>query len=120
MLSRESEGRWRPFTYEEIAARDKASLDIFWLRDESLEDSATLPEPHVLAEEIAEDLRAALDEIEDVLADLPETLNRPPLISPIDRPEGRFIPVPDEIPLSHRLRSHYWHPLSTIKHCCSG
>lgn len=77
------QGRWRPFSYEEIIGRDKASLDIFWLRDESLEDSATLPEPHVLAEEIAEDLRAALDEIEDVLADLQK---RATLTSPIVRP----------------------------------
>ena len=38
------EGRWRAFTYEEIAARDKCSLDIFWLKDESLEDSSKLPE----------------------------------------------------------------------------
>jgi type I restriction enzyme M protein len=58
------------YTFEEIAARDKCSLDIFWLRDESLEDSANLPEPHVLAEEIADDLRAALEQIESVLADL--------------------------------------------------
>ena len=47
-----------------------ARLDIFWLRDESLEDSANLPEPHVLAEEIADDLRAALEQIEDVLMDI--------------------------------------------------
>ena len=67
-----SEGRWRAYSYEEIASRDKASLDIFWLRDESLEDSANLLEPHVLAEEIADDLRAALEQIEDVLADLQE------------------------------------------------
>jgi type I restriction enzyme M protein len=40
------------------------------LRDESIEDSANLPEPHVLAEEIADDLRASLEQIEDVLADL--------------------------------------------------
>ena len=39
------EGRWRVFTYEEIVARDKCSLDIFWLKDESLEDSSKLPEP---------------------------------------------------------------------------
>jgi len=64
------DGRWRPYTYEELASRDKASLDIFWLRDESLEDSANLPEPHVLAAEIAEDLRAALEQIEDILGDL--------------------------------------------------
>ncbi len=45
-------------------------LDIFWLKDESLEDSANLPDPHVLAEEIAEDLRASLEQIEGVLGDL--------------------------------------------------
>jgi len=64
------EGRWRAFTYEELLARDKLSLDLFWLRDESLEDSANLPDPDVLAEEIAEDLRAALEQIEEVLEDL--------------------------------------------------
>jgi len=64
------DGRWRPFTYEEIIARDKVSLDVFWLRDESLEDSAGLPEPHLLAQEIADDLRSALAQIEDILGDL--------------------------------------------------
>jgi type I restriction enzyme M protein len=43
-----------------LIARDKANLDIFWLRDDSLEDSASLPDPDVLAAEIMEDLRAAL------------------------------------------------------------
>ncbi len=28
-----SNGRFRAYTYDEIAARDKVSLDIFWLRD---------------------------------------------------------------------------------------
>lgn len=46
------------------------SLDRFWLRDESLEDAANLPEPHLLAQEIADDLRSALAQIEDVLGDL--------------------------------------------------
>lgn len=64
------DGRWRVYTYDEILARDKVSLDLFWLRDESLEDSAALPEPHVLAQEIADDLRSALEEIESVLGDL--------------------------------------------------
>ncbi|KIG11985.1 hypothetical protein DB30_02231 [Enhygromyxa salina] len=41
-----------------------------WLRDESLKDSANLPDPHVLAEKIADDLRAALGQFEDVLSDL--------------------------------------------------
>ena len=66
------EGRWRALTYKEILERDKTSLDFSWLRDESLEDSANLPDPDVLAEEIAEDLRASLAQIEDILADLEE------------------------------------------------
>jgi type I restriction enzyme M protein len=64
------DGRWRAYGYDEIVARDKASLDIFWLRDESLEDSAGLPDPHVLAAEIADDLRASLEQIEDILGEL--------------------------------------------------
>jgi type I restriction enzyme M protein len=58
----EREGRGRRFEYEGILVRDEVSLDLFWLRDESLEDSANLPEPEVLAQEIAHDLRAALEE----------------------------------------------------------
>ena len=50
------------FTYDELLARDKVNLDIFWLRDESLEDSASLPDPDVLAAEIVEDLQAALEQ----------------------------------------------------------
>jgi len=64
------DGRWRSYSYDEIVARDKLSMDLFWLRDESLEDSASLPEPHALAQEIADDLRSALAQIEDVLGDL--------------------------------------------------
>jgi type I restriction enzyme M protein len=64
------DGRWRSYAYEEVIARDKVSLDLFWLRDDSLEDSANLPEPQVLAQEIADDLRAALEQIEDALSDL--------------------------------------------------
>ena len=64
------DGRWRSYAYDEILVRDKVSLDLFWLRDESLEDSASLPEPHLLAQEIADDLRSALAQIEDVLGDL--------------------------------------------------
>lgn len=50
--------------------RDKASLDIFWLKDESLEDSANLPDPDIMAEEIVEDLQAALDQFAAINADL--------------------------------------------------
>lgn len=64
------DGRWRKYGYDELIARDKASLDIFWLRDESLEDGANLPDPDVIAAEIVEDLRAALEEFELIYADL--------------------------------------------------
>ena len=50
--------RFRRFTYDELTQRDKANLDIFWLRDESLEDSENLPPPDQIAAEIMEDLRA--------------------------------------------------------------
>lgn len=50
--------------------RDKVSLDIFWLRNESLEDSANLPEPDLLAAEIMEDLQAALEQFAQITADL--------------------------------------------------
>ncbi len=55
-----------------ITNRDKASLDIFWLRDESLEDSANLPDPHVIAVEIVEDLESALEQITSILGELDE------------------------------------------------
>lgn len=69
------EGRWRPYGYDEIIGRDKVSMDLSWLRDESLEDSAGLPDPHILAQEIADDLRSALAQIEDVLGDLEQRAN---------------------------------------------
>ncbi len=66
------EGRWRSYTYDELVARDKASLDVFWLKDEALEESRNLPAPEVIAAEIVEDLRAALDEFEQIAASLGE------------------------------------------------
>lgn len=66
------EGRWRCFTYDEIAKRDKLNLDIFWLRDKSLEDAESLPDPDVLAQEIAEDLQAALEQFASIAAELKE------------------------------------------------
>jgi len=62
--------RFKSFTYEELIQRDKASLDIFWLKDESLEDSANLPGPDVLAREIAENLDAALQQFASITEDL--------------------------------------------------
>ena len=67
---RKETDRLKAFTYDELVKRDKASLDIFWLKDESLEDSANLPDPDVIAAEIVEDLQAALDEFALIAADL--------------------------------------------------
>jgi type I restriction enzyme M protein len=64
------DGRWRVYDYEELVARDKASLDIFWLRDDSLADSDNLPPPAEIAREIIEDLEAALEQFRLIEADL--------------------------------------------------
>jgi len=56
--------------YDEIVQRDKASLDLFWLRDESLEDSDHLPAPEIIAAEIVEDLEAALAQFAEISASL--------------------------------------------------
>ena len=61
---RQETERFKRYTYEELLSRDKVSLDLFWLRDESLEDIDNLPAPAVLAAEIAEDLQSALTEIQ--------------------------------------------------------
>ena len=68
-------GRWRSFSYEELLERDKLNLDIFWLRDESLEDSENLPEPEVLAAEIVEDLHAALEAFQAIAQELESSGN---------------------------------------------
>ena len=70
---REESERFKRFTYDELLARDKVSLDIFWLRDDSLTDTDDLPPPAVLAAEIAEDLQAALEEIQALAERLAST-----------------------------------------------
>ncbi len=64
------DGRWRPFSFDEIARRDKLNLDIFWIKDQSLEDAENLPEPDVIAQEIADDLQAALEQFAAIAAEL--------------------------------------------------
>jgi type I restriction enzyme M protein len=64
------EGRWRKFSVEEILARDKTSLDIFWIKDKSLADLDNLPEPDVLADEIIENLQSALESFQELKARL--------------------------------------------------
>ena len=62
--------RFRSFAYDDLLKRDKVNLDIFWLKDESLEESANLPAPGVIAEEITEDLEAALEQFATIAEDL--------------------------------------------------
>jgi type I restriction enzyme M protein len=64
------EGRWRKYSYEEIIARDKTSLDITWLKDKSLADLDNLPDPDVLAEEIIENLEAGLASFQQIIEGL--------------------------------------------------
>jgi type I restriction enzyme M protein len=62
--------RFKCFNYDDLVKRDKVNLDIFWLKDESLEDSANLPAPDVIAAEIVEDLEAALEQFAEIAGDL--------------------------------------------------
>ena len=62
--------RFHSFSYEELLQRDKVSLDLIWLRDDSLEDSSDLPPPEVIAAEIVEDLEGALAEFAQIAASL--------------------------------------------------
>ncbi|HEX2750348.1 MAG TPA: N-6 DNA methylase, partial [Verrucomicrobiales bacterium] len=66
---KESE-RFKAFTYDDLLKRDKVNLDIFWLKDEALEESANLPAPEVIAREIMEDLEAALEQFAAITDDL--------------------------------------------------
>jgi type I restriction enzyme M protein len=68
--ARQETERFRRFGYDELAQRDKLNLDIFWLKDDSLEDLGSLPEPDVLAAEIVENLEAALEQFRSVTLEL--------------------------------------------------
>ena len=56
--------------YEGLLQRDKVSLDIFWLKDEGLEDTENLPDPDVLAGRIVENLQAALEQFSSIYEEL--------------------------------------------------
>jgi len=66
---KESE-RFKAFTYDELIKRDKVNLDIFWLKDDALEESANLPAPEIIAQEITDDLEAALEQFATIAEDL--------------------------------------------------
>lgn len=67
---REENERFKPYTYEDLMKRDKTNLDIFWLEDESLEDTKNLPDPDILAQEITENLQAALEQFSEIYENL--------------------------------------------------
>jgi len=58
--------RFKKFTYNEIVLRDKTSLDIFWLKDNSLTDLDNLPDPDVLVEDIIENLESSLESLREI------------------------------------------------------
>lgn len=62
--------RFKCFTYNELIKRDKTSLDIFWLKDESIEDTENLPNLDELAQEIVDNLEAALEQFKGILEEL--------------------------------------------------
>jgi type I restriction enzyme M protein len=62
--------RFKSFAYEDLLKRDKVNLDIFWLKDEALEESANLPAPEIIAQDISDDLEAALEQFQTIAEDL--------------------------------------------------
>ncbi|WP_103028027.1 type I restriction-modification system subunit M [Salinibacter altiplanensis] len=70
---REETERFKPYDYDELIERDKTNLDIFWLKDDSLEDTENLPEPDVLANDIVENLGAALEQFRGIQEELEDT-----------------------------------------------
>jgi type I restriction enzyme M protein len=67
------DGRWRCYTYSEISKRDKLSLDLFWIKDQSLTDIDSLPAPDIIANEIADELETALDLFSGIAKRLPQS-----------------------------------------------
>ena len=68
--ARKKSERFKAFSYEELAKRDKVNLDIFWLKDDALEESANLPAPEIIAADITADLEAALEQFATIAEDL--------------------------------------------------
>ena len=64
------DGRWRRFSVDEIMARDKTSLDIFWIKDKALADLDNLPAPDELAGDIIENLQSALESFQELMGQL--------------------------------------------------
>ena len=67
------DGRWRSYDYEELLKRDKLSLDLFWIKDQTMTDTDALPAPDILATEIADELQTALDLFTKIAVKLPKS-----------------------------------------------
>jgi type I restriction enzyme M protein len=67
---RKESDRFKGFAYDDLLKRDKVNLDIFWLKDDALEESANLPAPEIIAQEISDDLEAALEQFATIAEDL--------------------------------------------------
>ena len=67
---RQETERFKSFDYVDLIKRDKINLDIFWLKDDALEESANLPAPGIIALDIMEDLQAALEQFATIAEDL--------------------------------------------------
>lgn len=61
------DGRWRKYTYKELTNRDKTSMDIFWIKDDSLTDLDNLPYPDILAADIVENIEAGPDNFLEIV-----------------------------------------------------
>ncbi len=66
--------RFKSYSYDELIKRDKLNLDIFWLKDVALEESANLPAPNIIAAEIVADLQSALEQFAAISDDLGEPI----------------------------------------------
>ncbi|MFC4352997.1 N-6 DNA methylase [Fodinicurvata halophila] len=84
---RQETERFRRFTYDELIQRDKVNLDLFWLRDDSLEDTENLPPPDLLAAEIVENLESALEQFRSVASELGEKAGGDSVEDPIQKVE---------------------------------
>ena len=84
--------RWRKFSREFI--KDKGdSLDITWLKDNSITDAANLPAPEVLATEAMTELTEALREMNQLMIDL----------GAIDEAEGQVMLLAEEFGLEKKV-----------------
>jgi hypothetical protein len=62
--------RFGRLTYDDLTSRDKVNLDIIWLKDDSLEDPDSLPEPLVLISETHDELKGIMRQFSDIAAGL--------------------------------------------------